>query len=126
MWRPESKIVVWTSNVAAVRGTPVCREFGDAVYTIALSEIKDENGVLEVLAASPQPSLEPVEGDLESLLHAAGKPYSFIDFRSLAQDHWLRRPLTARLIPAPAVSSWPERFDGLLSIDLAVLKARAK
>jgi hypothetical protein len=67
-----------------------------------------------------------VEGDLEGLLHAAGKPYSFVDFRSLPQDHWLRQPLAARLIPAPPVSSWPARFDGLLSIDLAALKGRNK
>jgi hypothetical protein len=109
-----------------MRSAPVCAEFGDAAYTIALSEIKDDNGVLEVLAAGPQPSLAPVEGDLESLLHAAGKPYSFVDFRSLPQDHWLRQPLAARLIPAPAISSWPTRYDGLLSIDLAVLKDNKK
>jgi len=109
-----------------MRSAPVCAEFGDAAYTIALSEIKDDNGVLEVLAAGPQPSLAPVEGDLESLLHAAGKPYSFVDFRSLPQDHWLRQPLAARLIPASAITSWPTMFDGLLSIDLAALKDKKK
>jgi hypothetical protein len=126
VWRPESKIVVWSSNEMATRMAPVCREFGAAVYTIALSEINNDTGVLEVLPASPQPSLAPVEGDLESLLHAIGKPYSFVDFRSLPQDHWLRQPLAARLIPAPAISSWPTRYDGLLSIDLAVLKDNKK
>jgi erythromycin esterase-like protein len=126
VWRPERKIVVWSSNEAAMRSAPVCAEFGDAAYTIALSEIKDDNGVLEVLAAGPQPSLAPVEGDLESLLHAAGKPYSFVDFRSLPQDHWLRQPLAAKLIPAPAISSWPTRYDGLLCINLAVLKDNKK
>jgi hypothetical protein len=125
-WRPESKIVVWSQNMMATRQSPVCREFGDAVYTIALSEIRDDNGVLEVLVAGPQPSLAPVEDDLESLLHAAGKPYSFVDFRSLPQDHWLRQSRAATLIRAGAISSWPEQFDGLVSIDLAVLKDRKK
>jgi erythromycin esterase-like protein len=125
-WRPQSKIVVWSSNQIATRMAPVCREFGNAVYTIAFSEIKDDNGVLEVLPAGPQPSLAPVEGDLESLLHAVGKPYSFVDFRSLPQNHWLRQPLAARLIPAPAITSWPTMFDGLLVIDLAALKDKKK
>jgi hypothetical protein len=124
VWRPESKIVVWSSNGMAVRNLPVCRELGTTVYTIALSEIKDDNGVLEVLAAGPQPSLLPVEGDLESLLHAAGKPYSFVDFRGLPQDHWLRQPLAARSIrvTVSGIASLPKFYDGLLSIDLAVLK----
>jgi hypothetical protein len=126
VWRPESKIVVWSSNGTATRDTPVCRELGTAVYAIAWSEIKDANSVLQILEAGPQPSLAPAEGDLESLLHALGEPYSFVDFRSLPQDHWLWQPLAARLVADPGIASWPSLYDGVLSIDLAALKDRKK
>jgi hypothetical protein len=74
------------------------------------------------------PLLAPVEGDLESLLHAAGKPYFFVDFRSLPQDHWLRQPLAPRSIrvTASGIASQPLFYGGLLSIDLAALKDKKK
>jgi hypothetical protein len=124
-WHPESKIVVWSRNLLT-RNTPVCLEFGTAVYTIGWSSIVNANEPLELLAAGPRPSLVPVQGDLESLLHAAGKAYSFVDFRGLPRDHWLRQPLAAALLSAPATLPWPQWYDGLFSIDLTVPKEPKK
>ena len=56
------------------------------------------------------------------LLHAAGKPTSFVDFRGLPADHWLRTPLSARLTAGAEISTWPDHFDGLFTIDQAILK----
>lgn len=143
IWRPASKIIVWSGNWVVARNIPVpegpkgrprptvrspgnelARVFGSGAYAIAFSEIKNDNGVLEVLQAGPQPKLAPVDGDLESLLHATGKPYSFVDFRTLPADHWLRTPLSARLVNGSDVSVWPDHFDGLITIDVPVAKER--
>ena len=140
VWRPKSKIIVWSTNGAVGRDLPWLRdtmrpvssqlpvgsilanEMGRDVYAIAFSEIKSDNGVLQVLQAGPQPKLAPVDGDLESLLHAAGKPYSFVDFRGLPEHHWLRDPLSARFLQTSELFVWPDHFDGLVTVDLPAWK----
>jgi erythromycin esterase len=141
VWRPDSKIIVWAGNVTVGRNLPnngspngapafavqttgnaVAEAFGAGAYSIAFREIKNDSAVLQTLAAGPQPKLQPVESDLESLLHAAGKPTSFVDFRSLPADHWLRHPLSARLTYGAEISSWPDHYDGLFTIDQAIGK----
>ena len=142
VFRPESKIVLWTTNVGAARnaspparpnggrvpprspGNEFARLFGVGAYSIAFREIRNDNELLQVLEAGPQPKLAPVDGDLESLLHAAGKPYSFVDFRSVPAHHWLRAPLSARLINAAETAVWPDRYDGLITIDIPAAKER--
>ncbi len=143
VWRPESKIIVWSGNwtvgrnwsplkrsngdpsfVARTTGNELARVLGPDAYAIAFSAIKNENGVLQVLEAGSGPKLAPVDGDLDSLLHAAGKPFSFVDFRSVPQDHWLRTPLSARLVNGADVSVWPDHFDGIVTVDVPVWKAR--
>jgi erythromycin esterase-like protein len=91
---------------------------------MAFSEIKNDDGVLQVLQAGPQATLAPVDGDLESLLHAAGKPYSFVDFRSVPAQHWLRTPLAARFLRGSETFVWPDHFDGLITIDVPASKVR--
>jgi erythromycin esterase-like protein len=141
VWRPDSKIIVWSGNATVGRNLPnpgspngapgfavqttgnaVAQAFGTACYSIAFREIKNDAAVLQVLAAGPEPKLQPVESDLESLLHAAGKPTTFIDFRSLPEDHWLRKPLSARFTLGAEISTWPDHYDGLFTIDQAILK----
>jgi hypothetical protein len=143
IFRPRSKIIVWSSNWTVGRNVPIpeglkgqrrgpvyspgnalAQVFGAGAYAIAFSEIKNDNGVLEVLQAGSDPKFVPADGDLESLLHAAGKPYSFVDFRALPADHWLRTPLSARLVNGTEVSVWPDHYDGLVTIDVPVLKER--
>jgi len=136
IWRPASKIIVWSGNWTVGRDWPpvkrdgvppvpawntgmeLARVLGSEVYSIACSVIRNDNGVLQVLEAGPEPKLAPVDGDLESLLHAAGKPISFVDFRGLPKDHWLRTPLSARLVNGSDVDVWPDHFDGLVTIDM--------
>jgi erythromycin esterase-like protein len=141
VWRPESKIIVWSGNATVGRNLPnpgspngapnfavqttgnaVAQAFGTACYSIAFREIKNDTAVLQVLEAGPQPKLQPVESDLESLLHAAGKATTFVDFRSLPPDHWLRKPLSARFVYGAEISTWPDHYDGLFTIDQAILK----
>lgn len=131
-WKPQSKIVVWADNESIARGFPVKdqptagdaidKAFGTAAYSIAFAQTRTASEVLQVLVAGPQPTLSPSGDNLESLLHAAGKPYSFIDLRGLPEDHWLRQPLTARFINGAETSAWPDNYDAVFSLDLSLVK----
>ena len=137
-WRPNSKIVVWSSNVLIGRnltasfgggrrpfsriiGESLAQGFGVSAYSIAITELKKTDSIPEILVAAPQPHLAPVDNNFESLLHAIGKPYVFIDFRTLPEDHWLRQKLTARFVNNAETAVWPEYFDAALGIDLTAL-----
>src|SRR6202012_3122608 len=91
---------VRSGRMAPLRSTGIdfAQAYGPDCYSIAFREIKSDKAVLQVLAAGEQPKLAPVDGDLESLLHPAGKPYSFVDFRAVPAGHWLRTPLAARMV----------------------------
>ena len=143
VWRPKDKIIVWSDNFKVGRtwlpmrnvppgrvppaisiGVDFAQRYGSEAYALAFREIKNDLGVLQVLVAGEQPKLAPVDGDLESLLHAAGKPYSFVDFRSVPEGHWLRTPLSARIINGSQVDVWPDHFDGLITVDIPIAKER--
>lgn len=60
----------------------------------------------------------PPADSLDDLLHRTGKPYVFLDFRSLDQDHWLRKPIIARPLGyAPMRAIWPDSFDAAFFTD---------
>lgn len=68
--------------------------------------------------SGPSPIETAKPDTLESLLHDTGKPYLFLDFRSLPKDHWLRTPITARPLGyAPMKGIWPDSFDAVLFTD---------
>ena len=142
-WRPDSKIIVWSENTGIARNLPpghdapgmrvrlpigvdaIAQALGATDYSIAFTEIRNEAATLQVLVAGPQPSLSPFDGSFESLMHAAHLSYSFIDFRNLPQDHWLRRPLNARFLAGDGIeiSTWPANYDAAITIDLATVKS---
>jgi hypothetical protein len=142
-WRSDSKIIVWSDNARIARNLPpphdtpgprlpapigvdgIAKALGATDYSIAFTEIGNEAATLQVLVAGPQPSLSPFSGNFESLMHAAHLPYSFIDFRNLPQNHWLRHPLNARFLATYGIeiSTWPANFDGAITIDLTDLKS---
>lgn len=60
-----------------------------------------------------------VPGALETLLHAAGRPWLFLDLARLPADHWLQTPWTGSFyMSEPALSVWPRCYDGLFFIDI--------
>jgi hypothetical protein len=59
---------------------------------------------------------------LEPLVHATGRPFNFIDFRSLPNGHWLRDLLEAGLGPDHDTSDWPAQFDSILMLDPSLAK----
>lgn len=53
------------------------------------------------------------------LLHAAGKPYAFVDFRVLPADHWLRRPILSRPLGyGLMLSNWTGNFDAMFHTEV--------
>jgi hypothetical protein len=106
----------------------IAQALGATDYSIAFTEIGNAAETLDVVVAGPEPSLSPFNGNFESLMHAAHLPYSFVDFRTLPQDHWLRRPLNARFLTVRGadsieISTSPANYDAAITIDLMALKS---
>jgi len=131
----DRKVIVWAHNYhvmndfasdapsAAVRdpkpirGGPMGQflkaELGDDLYTIGFASYGGT--VLDLETEKPTPV---VPGPLEELLHAAGRPWLFLDLSRLPADHWLRTPWTAGFYmyePRPAI--WTRCYDSLFFID---------
>ena len=87
------------------------------VYTIALLDYQGSVGSPWQGQVRQEPV--PLPGSVEALLHATGKPYGFLDMRSLPKDHWLRSPHVARpgFYQQTVTSTWPDNFDGIFFID---------
>ncbi|HUT94865.1 MAG TPA: erythromycin esterase family protein [Thermoguttaceae bacterium] len=56
-----------------------------------------------------------LKGSLEDVLHSAGMPYAFVDFRSLPPGgEWLRKPLVSRPMGYSMMEAdWPKAFDAV-------------
>ncbi|HEX5760145.1 MAG TPA: erythromycin esterase family protein [Thermoanaerobaculia bacterium] len=133
----DRKVIVWAHNFHVFtdaftpRGAPPPRAhggsmgrflrqaLGDGLYTIGFDS---HHGVYQY--ADPNAGAEAVEiaappaGSLEDLLHRAGKPYLFVDFRTLPPDHWLREPLSGGFyFHEPVERDWPRLLDAAFFID---------
>ena len=98
-------------------GQVVHEALGKSVHSVAFTAYSGKSGNPNIPMMRPLPAPEP-EG-LETLLHAAGQPYAFVDFRSLPSDHWLRGPVISRPLGyAPMVSDWTGNFDAMIFTDV--------
>lgn len=133
-WYPEQKIIVWAANqhisrnsssiemlIPGVRlpnmkfiemGDFIYRELGKSVYSIAFVAYQGTR------RSRSQDSVETVSGSIQSLWHHTGQLFSFLDFRSVPEGHWLYEPLLAH-VSGNAIqrANWPNVFDGLFYID---------
>lgn len=108
------KIIIWTHNFHALRhgeklhsdqnpDVPRFRPMADRiyealdnrVYTIAFLTYQGSVGSPRQGPVRDEPT--PLPSSVEALLHAAGKPYGFLDMRALPKDHWLRTPTSPAL-----------------------------
>ncbi len=136
-WYPSHKIIVWAASVHVARnlssvdtrtprfsydnfvsmGQVVHEQLGKAVYTIGFTAYHGRRGT----PMMPEPAiLEPPSADsLEALFHAAGRPYAFVDFRGLPNDHWLRKPIMSRPFGyVQMLSDWTSNFDAMFFTDV--------
>lgn len=129
------KIIVWAASMHNARrveglewvGSPNTykgvRPMGDVVFDALGSEMYSVmftaySGRIGRPWTGVAPIETAAEGSLEALLHATGKPYLFVDFRSLPEGHWLRGPVVARPLGyAPMRGVWPECFDAVVFTD---------
>jgi erythromycin esterase len=131
-----SKMIVWEHNFHLLRHAETVHSdedpnvslyrpmadqidagLGGRVYSIAFLDYKGSVGSPWQAPVLKEP--EPIAGSVESLFHATGRPYGFLDLRSLPKDHWLRSPMIARpgFFKTTVSSVWPDHFDGIFFID---------
>jgi erythromycin esterase len=122
----ERKVIVWAHNYHVMNDSYVGEEgqggpmgsflkaqLGDSLYTIGFTAYAGSS--FDMDAGQPVPV---TPGALETLLHAAGRPWLFLDVRRLAADHWLRAPWTGSFYMAqPASSTWTRCYDGIFFLD---------
>jgi erythromycin esterase len=135
----DRKVIVWAHNyhvmndaylrtaaegVAPVRearlagpGGPMGRflkdELGSDLYTIGFDSFGGST-----LGEEDKPA--PVSpGELETLLHAVGRPLLFLDLARLPADHWLRKPMTGSFyFHEPHPANWTRVYDGIFFVDV--------
>jgi erythromycin esterase len=97
-------------------GDVIQRELDAAVYTIAFTAFQGAIGNPIRNSSNPLPG--PQTDSLEAMLHESGKPYSFLDVRALAPDHWLRKPTFAQpLGHTQMLSAWANNLNAFFFID---------
>lgn len=135
----DRKVIVWAHNyhvmndsylatagpgVAPVREPSVTGPFGPMgqflknalgsdLYTIGFGS---HGGAAYDPDAGKDHAVTP--GELETLLHAAGRPLLFLDLSRLPADHWLRAPMTGSFyFHEPHPANWTRVYDGIFFID---------
>jgi erythromycin esterase len=128
------KIIVWAASMHVVRnvetisrqsnfiyrglvtmGDVVRQQLGTAAYTIAFTAYRGQAGNPQT---SPHSLASPSPESIETLLHAAGKPYALVNFRELPPDHWLRTPMLSRPLGyVEMLSNWTDNFDAMFYTD---------
>jgi erythromycin esterase len=126
------KIIVWAASMHIARNAPAidthvpslsyagCRNMGqcawealkETMYSVAFTAYDGACGNPN----SPVWPLAPArDSSLEGMLHATGAPLSFLDFRSLPADHWLRQPVDSRPLGNVTMTAvWPRHFDAMI------------
>lgn len=135
-WYKGKKMIVWAASMHVTRGAAaidtrmptlnykeyrtmgqvVHESLGRAAYTITFTAY---GGTSANPSVPPQALLPPEVESVETLFHAAGMPYAFVDFRGLPDGHWLRSPMVMRPLGyAQMKSDWTANFDAVLFTDV--------
>ena len=135
-WYPGRKIVVWAASIHIARnlatidtrtsessftnwsmGQVLDEQFGSAVYTVGFTAY--EGAVANPMMTVVRRLEPPAADSLETLFHAAGRPYALVDFRALPKDHWLRQPIISRPFGyGQERSNWTRNFDAMFFTDV--------
>lgn len=95
--------------------------YGDKIYTIGMAHYQGNEGLTGSPNAKPMPLAPP--DNLEARLHVLGKPYLFLNLRSLDTNaaHPLRKPQSMRVVfPTNGkIADITRAFDGIFYIDTA-------
>jgi erythromycin esterase len=133
----DRKVIIWAHNYHVMKGFlnqaseeqarasgrsqagPMGRfldaSLGREMYTIAFLSHHGRSGWV-----NEEPRDLPAAGfdSLQTLFHATGRPYLFMDLRRLPADHWLRDERTATFNEyEPMALEWARLYDGVFFID---------
>ncbi len=129
---PRRKFIVWAHNFHVMTAVPgaapeaeadfngpmgrlVKAALGDMVYVVGFASW---DGAYAYVGQPPVPIPPSSPGCMETLLHAVGHPYLFLDGRRRPANHWLRRPMCARMqFYTESTQDWTRYFDALFYID---------
>lgn len=101
-------------------GYQLKKALGDDVYTVGVLSYEGSFGYAGVPGMTPEPVPQPAPDSLEAFFHAAGRPYMWVDLRTLPDGHWLRGPFTAgfNLYMPLEATDWSWVYDAVLFIDV--------
>jgi erythromycin esterase len=89
------------------------KSLGRQMYTVGFTAAEGRAG--NVMGGQTVELKTSEDGSFEDVCMRAGHRFSFVDFRPLAADHWLRQPVTARLLAhSPIKTDWTRQVDGLV------------
>ena len=104
-------------------GDIVHENLGRALYTIQFAAYQGQFGSP---FQGPRPLSPPRAGSLEDLWHRTGRPYAFLDLRSLPAEHWLRGPVFARPFAYTEQEAiWRDHFDAFFYTDVMFPSSQA-
>jgi len=137
-WYPGRKIIVWAANIHMARhlesisdtrtpkpsnsnfvsmGQVLHEQLGKAVYTVGFTAYRGR--VANPMMTAERSFDAPSSDSLETLLHATGRPYAFVDFRELPNGHWLRKPIISRPFGyGERLGNWTDNFDAMFFTDV--------
>jgi erythromycin esterase-like protein len=144
---PGRKIIVWAHNVHLMNayyaadvgsihiepqdgglkpsGVAMAQWLGNDVYTIAMTSYAGEDGWNSAKPIAPAP-----EGSLEWRLHQLGKPYVFLDLRTLDgdPDHPMRKPQPLRIdkYRDDMLTDVTHAFDAIFYLDRMIPATRIR
>jgi erythromycin esterase-like protein len=112
----------WDYSEVEHMGDTVYRDFGEQLYTIAVTSHHGRTGRVWPEGSNRESHIEdvdlPIPDTFEDLAHRAGSAVTFHDLRGRPEGHWLRGAFVARplgFIPTSAV--WADVVDAFLFID---------
>ncbi|MEM7201004.1 MAG: erythromycin esterase family protein [Planctomycetota bacterium] len=112
----------WDYTQAEHMGDTVYRDFGDQLYTIAVTSHHGTLGNIRASAtqnrAQTQAIEPPLTGSFEDLAHQLEQPYLFVDLRGAHSGSWLQGEFVARPLGfIPTRATWADVIDAFVFID---------
>ena len=93
------------------------KSLGRQMYTVGFTAADGSAG--NVFGGQTVALKTSEDSSFEDLCIRVGHRFSFVDFRTLAPDHWLHEPITARLLAhSPIETDWTRQVDALVFTEM--------
>lgn len=125
------KIIVWAANSHILHhtqylkdspfyykrmGTYLQDKYGRSCYSINFTSYS--GNTCNIKSGAPQRINTSIGNGLESMLHDAGNPFAFIDFRTIPKNSFLNKATTMKFLGHDnCTEQWSKMMDGMFFID---------